>query len=200
MEKSKSNNSNKIIIIPKKKNKVITFRDKVKLRHLELEPLCCMDSCLIRGGCLTIAVFEAIFIAITSMLCIYISYKNQLFENNKIKNTPLLFYLTIIIFYNILSCIFIAIMLHGLLSFQRVYLWLHWNFDRISLIFHIFMLTATFSLLSANFLRGGFSPENILLLCSFGYQIPLQFWSLSVVKRCSDYFNLLKILVKLAEQ
>uniref|UniRef100_A0A0K0EER2 Uncharacterized protein n=1 Tax=Strongyloides stercoralis TaxID=6248 RepID=A0A0K0EER2_STRER len=192
-------NNNKNKIINKKLKKPITFRDKIKLRHLELEPLCCMDSCLIRGGCLTIAVFEAIYIAITTLIGIYITYKYQLFNVTFSNTSSLVIYLSIIIFYNLISCFFIALMLHGLLSFQKKYLWLHWNFDKISLIFHIFMFGATFFFLSTNFLIGEFSKENITLLCCFGFQIPLQLWSLSVVKRCSDYFNLLKVLIKLAE-
>ncbi|CEF67636.1 Hypothetical protein SRAE_2000229700 [Strongyloides ratti] len=192
--------NNKTKIINKKLKKPLQFRDKIKLRHLELEPLCCLDSCLIRGGCLTIAVFEVIYISITTILGIYIAYKYQIFYTKFSNTSSITIYLSIIFLYNFISCFFVALMLHGLLSFQKIYLWLHWNFDKISLIFHIFMFSTTFFLLSTKFLKGEFSIENITLLCCFGFQIPLQFWSLSVVKRCSDYFNLLKVLIKLAEQ
>ncbi|VDN31346.1 unnamed protein product [Gongylonema pulchrum] len=34
-------------------------------RHLELEPLCCLSSCLVRGGCTAVAAFEYTYIVIT---------------------------------------------------------------------------------------------------------------------------------------
>uniref|UniRef100_A0A0N5C893 Uncharacterized protein n=1 Tax=Strongyloides papillosus TaxID=174720 RepID=A0A0N5C893_STREA len=94
-----TNKNNKTI--NKKLKKPLTFRDKIKLRHLEIEPLCCMDSCLIRGGCLTIAVFEAIYISITSLLVVYIAYKYQLFNTTVSNSSTLIIYLSIIIFYNL---------------------------------------------------------------------------------------------------
>ncbi|KIH46684.1 hypothetical protein ANCDUO_23261, partial [Ancylostoma duodenale] len=34
------------------------FFCRVQARHLELEPLCCLSSCLVRGGCAAVVAFE----------------------------------------------------------------------------------------------------------------------------------------------
>uniref|UniRef100_A0A0R3RNK3 CASP-like protein n=1 Tax=Elaeophora elaphi TaxID=1147741 RepID=A0A0R3RNK3_9BILA len=49
----------------KKKNKVVPFDLKICERHLDLEPLCCLSSCLIRGGCTAVAVFQYTYVVFT---------------------------------------------------------------------------------------------------------------------------------------
>ncbi|ULU03160.1 hypothetical protein L3Y34_002622 [Caenorhabditis briggsae] len=53
-----------------KANKVAPIHTKVQSRHLELEPLCCLSSCLVRGGCTTVVVFELCYVVATA-LCIF---------------------------------------------------------------------------------------------------------------------------------
>lgn len=52
--------------------KIEIFR--IRQRHLELEPLCCLSSCLVRGGCYAIVVFELIYILITYIIIAYKIY------------------------------------------------------------------------------------------------------------------------------
>ncbi|EJW72961.1 hypothetical protein WUBG_16132 [Wuchereria bancrofti] len=49
----------------RKNNKVVPLDSKICERHLELEPLCCSSSCLIRCGCTAIAIFEYIYVLTT---------------------------------------------------------------------------------------------------------------------------------------
>uniref|UniRef100_A0A8R1Y2D6 Uncharacterized protein n=1 Tax=Onchocerca volvulus TaxID=6282 RepID=A0A8R1Y2D6_ONCVO len=51
--------------LPKKSNRIISPVPKVCEHHLELEPLCCLSSCLIRGGCMAVAIFEYIYVLFT---------------------------------------------------------------------------------------------------------------------------------------
>ncbi|KAI1721565.1 hypothetical protein Ddc_08025 [Ditylenchus destructor] len=54
-----------IVSIIASPSQVITVKEKVHSRHLELEPLCCLSSCLVRGGCYAILVFELLYIVVT---------------------------------------------------------------------------------------------------------------------------------------
>lgn len=52
----------------------LIFDFRVKRRHLELESLCCFDSCVIRGGCVAIIVFELLYVLITTLAVFYKFY------------------------------------------------------------------------------------------------------------------------------
>ncbi|PIO74011.1 hypothetical protein TELCIR_03984, partial [Teladorsagia circumcincta] len=49
-------------------NKVAPIESKVQARHLELEPLCCLSSCLVRGGCAAVVAFEAFYVLATLLV------------------------------------------------------------------------------------------------------------------------------------
>ncbi|ETN77443.1 hypothetical protein NECAME_11040, partial [Necator americanus] len=49
-------------------NKVAPIKSKVQARHLELEPLCCLSSCLVRGGCAAVVAFEAFYVVATLLI------------------------------------------------------------------------------------------------------------------------------------
>lgn len=87
-----------------------------------MEPLCCLQSCLIREGCLTIAIFEGIIIIIL-FITLFLNYQDneqkidiKIFEEISIhelesfKNINKLFFLVfkifiiILLIYNIVSC------------------------------------------------------------------------------------------------
>ncbi|MCP9258575.1 hypothetical protein DINM_001601 [Dirofilaria immitis] len=53
------------ISLPKRTKSIVALGSKVCQHHLELEPLCCLSSCLIRGGCLSVIVFEYIYVIFT---------------------------------------------------------------------------------------------------------------------------------------
>uniref|UniRef100_A0A9J2Q2I3 Ion transport domain-containing protein n=1 Tax=Ascaris lumbricoides TaxID=6252 RepID=A0A9J2Q2I3_ASCLU len=48
--------------------KVAPIAAKIQERHLELEPLCCLSSCLVRGGCFAIVGLEATYVLITLIM------------------------------------------------------------------------------------------------------------------------------------
>ncbi|PIO66418.1 hypothetical protein TELCIR_11869 [Teladorsagia circumcincta] len=51
-------------------NKVAPIESKVQARHLELEPLCCLSSCLVRGGCAAVVAFEAFYVLATLLVVV----------------------------------------------------------------------------------------------------------------------------------
>uniref|UniRef100_A0A0N4Z3C5 Uncharacterized protein n=1 Tax=Parastrongyloides trichosuri TaxID=131310 RepID=A0A0N4Z3C5_PARTI len=86
---SKTFNDNKQIkFIRRWIKKSVDFKKRIKSNHLKLEPLCCLQSCLIREGCITVAVMEAIFVVI-SFICLFVDYHNneliyELLQNSSI--------------------------------------------------------------------------------------------------------------------
>uniref|UniRef100_A0AC35U2L5 Uncharacterized protein n=1 Tax=Rhabditophanes sp. KR3021 TaxID=114890 RepID=A0AC35U2L5_9BILA len=178
----------------------LQFRDKIKAPHLKLEPLCCLDSCLIRGGCMTIIIFEAFYVAITSLIILYKIYKYKMIQNIFVKSSLALSYFAIMILYNLVCCFMIGIMLHGLINLNRRFLYIHWAFDKVSLLFHILLVFAISILIATNNFVDTWNFENYILIFCNCIQIPLQIWSISVVKTCVDYFTMLHVLINLAEQ
>ncbi|VBB34669.1 unnamed protein product [Acanthocheilonema viteae] len=83
-----------LISLQKKKNKVVPFDFKICDRHLELEPLCCLSSCLIRGGCTAVAIFEYAYVVFTLIAIIirlhnsglsqYVNYHSKVKYNLKL--------------------------------------------------------------------------------------------------------------------
>lgn len=53
-----------------------SFTLRVHLRHLELEPLCSLSSCVVRSGCVAIIVADITFITITTVLILFLLYDN----------------------------------------------------------------------------------------------------------------------------
>uniref|UniRef100_A0A0N5CA08 Uncharacterized protein n=1 Tax=Strongyloides papillosus TaxID=174720 RepID=A0A0N5CA08_STREA len=102
--------------------KKIDFRNRIKFNHLKLEPLCCLQSCLIREGCMAVAVIETFF-TVTSFICLFINYqrsnelpfqikKNEIFNMHDLENfrnvSKILsilhkIFITILSLYNIVS-------------------------------------------------------------------------------------------------
>ncbi|CAD6185979.1 unnamed protein product [Caenorhabditis auriculariae] len=184
-------------------NRVVPIHTKVQTRHLELEPLCCLSSCLVRGGCTTVVVFELCYVVVT-FLCILGGMMrggftfwepipktfNELFGHD-------LFYYPILI-YDLAVVIMAIATARGLLNFDKAILRAHYYFCFVSLAVNVvFLIFSAWALASPGPCK--FTPLNVLLMFCFFAQIPLQIWAMSVVKSCRDFFALIHVFVALAE-
>uniref|UniRef100_A0AC35GJ71 Chitin synthase n=1 Tax=Panagrolaimus sp. PS1159 TaxID=55785 RepID=A0AC35GJ71_9BILA len=122
----------------------IPIAHKVRERHLELEPLCCLSSCLVRGGCTTVVVFEIIYVILTLFACSIKFYDGgrwkfweEIEPNFNAVVTHRLF-LYIIIIFDIITTIMVLILLRGLFLFDRLLVKRHWRFDFFALGFNVF--------------------------------------------------------------
>ncbi|CAJ0942314.1 unnamed protein product, partial [Mesorhabditis belari] len=185
-------------------NKVAPITSKIQARHLELEPLCCLSSCLVRGGCTAVVAFEAFFIA-TTLICMLIQFYSdghfhfwRPFEQsfNAYITHPIFFY--ILLAFDLITVIAALCLTHGLFRFDKSLLRLHYRYDLFALCFHVtaFLLYA-FAISTKGSQHWDF--PNTLLVLSFLSQIPVQIWALSVVKSCADFFALIHVFVSLAD-
>ncbi|CCD67400.1 uncharacterized protein CELE_C45G9.11 [Caenorhabditis elegans] len=186
-----------------KANKVAPIHTKVQSRHLELEPLCCLSSCLVRGGCTTVVVFELCYVVATA-LCIFEAMFRKKFalwepfpkSFNGWFAHPL-FYYTIAVYDVALFVIAIATA-RALVNFDKAVLHIHYIFCIFSFFINFFFLIfSIWSLVSPGSLT--FTPINCLLIFCFLYQLPLNIWGFFVVKSCRDFFALIHVFVSLAE-
>ncbi|PAV80029.1 hypothetical protein WR25_23004 isoform B [Diploscapter pachys] len=159
-------------------NKVAPIQSKVQTRHLELEPLCCLSSCLVRGGCTAVVIFELIYIAVTILFILAGMSRggftlweplpdsfNQWFGHH-------LFYYAIGC-YDIILLVMALAMARGLLNFDKAILHAHFYFCFFSLFINIVFLVFSCFALSA---PGpyNFTFLNCILIFCFAFQIPLQ--------------------------
>ncbi|CAD5217757.1 unnamed protein product [Bursaphelenchus okinawaensis] len=121
------------------KTKEHSIHNKVRLRHLELEPLCCLSSCVIASW------------------MVYIFFK-------------------------------------GVIRFDRLYVKLHWQFDFFALGYN----SMTFLVLATQYYNST-ELDNVLVVACMGLQIPVQIWAIAIVKECFQFFNLLYVLIMIAE-
>ncbi|GMS89529.1 hypothetical protein PENTCL1PPCAC_11704, partial [Pristionchus entomophagus] len=183
--------------------KVAPIESRVQERHLELEPLCCISSCLVRGGCMAVLTFELLY---ASILCVYVFVR--MWRNGKLELwRPLIFeveqmishhlFLYSLLFVATVTVIMCLLLLRGLICFEKRLLFLHLKFDYILFIFN-FVASLLFALaLSSEGLRA-WNFLNILLFLNFLSQLPLQLWALSVVRSCADFFSLIQVFLQLA--
>ncbi|CAL2037705.1 unnamed protein product [Caenorhabditis brenneri] len=186
-----------------KANKVAPIHTKVQSRHLELEPLCCLSSCLVRGGCTTVVVFELCYVVATA-LCIF----EAMFRKKFALWEPLpksfngwfahpLFYYTIAV-YDVALFIMAVATARALVNFDKTTLQVHYMFCIFSFLINLsFLIFSIWSLASTGPLT--FTPINCLLIFCFLYQLPLNIWGFFVVKSCRDFFALIHVFVSLAE-
>ncbi|CAJ0581096.1 unnamed protein product, partial [Mesorhabditis spiculigera] len=185
-------------------NKVAPITSKIQARHLELEPLCCLSSCLVRGGCTAVVAFEAFFVA-TTLLCTLVQfYSNgefhfwRPFEHsfNAYITHPVFFY--VLLAFDLITVIAALCLTHGLFRFDKGLLRIHYRYDLFALGFHILAFTLyAFAISTKGSQHWDFT--NTLLVLSFLSQIPIQVWALSVVKSCGDFFALIHVFVSLAD-
>ncbi|WKX98940.1 hypothetical protein Q1695_014092 [Nippostrongylus brasiliensis] len=184
-------------------NKVAPIESKVQARHLELEPLCCLSSCLVRGGCTAVVSFEIFYVVATFLVALggmsrggftlwepIPSSFNAWFGHH-------LFYYAICVYDTALLCFAIALG-RGLVTFSKVLLRAHYYFCFVSLLVNVCFSVFSIWALSS---PGPFtwSATNCLLVFCFMMQIPLQLWAITVVKSCHDFFALIHVFVALAE-
>ncbi|KAH7713285.1 Protein C45G9.11 [Aphelenchoides avenae] len=188
-----------------RKNRTIPLSHKIRERHLELEPLCCISSCLVRGGCMAVVVFETMYILLTLFVICYKFYAGgriklwEPFEPNFNSFVTHQAFLYIVVWFDLVSCVMVLALLRGLLRFERALLRIHLRYDYMALVFNIcFFVTYALALSSEG--PETWTLENIILVCCFAVQIPLQLWAISVVKSCYDFFVLLYVFVSLAEK
>lgn len=86
----------------------------------------------------------------------------------------------------------------SILRFERLYAKLHWQYGFFSLAFNTIAFVLYIVALSS------MGPEswnvpNIVLVTCFLVQIPIQLWSISIVHECFNFFNLLYVLISIAE-
>uniref|UniRef100_A0AC34PUM5 Uncharacterized protein n=1 Tax=Panagrolaimus sp. JU765 TaxID=591449 RepID=A0AC34PUM5_9BILA len=178
--------------------------NKIRARHLELEPLCCMSSCLVRGGCTTVVVFEIIYVILTLAACALKFYDGgrwrfwEEFEPNFNAIVTHRFFVYILIIFDILTALMVLVLLRGLIRFDKLLIKRHWQFDFVALGFNVFAFV--FYLLGVSS-QGPetWTIDNVLLIVCFGGQILLQLWAVSVVKSCLDFFTLLNVFINLAD-
>ncbi|TKR77471.1 hypothetical protein L596_018441 [Steinernema carpocapsae] len=124
-------------------NRVAPIAAKVRERHLEMEPLCCLSSCLVRGGCTAVLAFEVVFVIFTIPLIAHKIYDGGRFKFwsrfelnfNAIMTHQAFYYLLLIFDLVILFMVFV--LSRGLVRFDKKLLRLHWRFDFFALGFNI---------------------------------------------------------------
>ncbi|CAG9538551.1 unnamed protein product [Cercopithifilaria johnstoni] len=174
-------------------------------RHLELEPLCCLSSCLIRGGCTAVAIFEYIYVVFTLVAIIIRLHSGGLSQlwppfrtsyNSIVTHTVLLY---IILAYDLIIVTIATGLLRALLTFDKQIIRLHLYFDYFALAFNMIMLILFLPtlLLPDSEIR---NFANVLLTLCFITQIPLQIWATTVLRSCLEFFVLVHVLVELAER
>uniref|UniRef100_A0A7E4V109 Uncharacterized protein n=1 Tax=Panagrellus redivivus TaxID=6233 RepID=A0A7E4V109_PANRE len=184
--------------------RVAPIAPKIRERHLELEPLCCMSSCLVRGGCMTVVVFEITYIVLTMLSCSIKFYNGgrwkfwQEFEPNFNAFVTHQVFLYALIGFDILTALLVLILLRGLVSFDKDLVKRHWSFDFFALGFNVCAFVFYILGISSQGPET-WSFDNILLIMCFAGQIILQLWAISVVRSCYEYFNLLRVFINLAE-
>uniref|UniRef100_A0A915DI63 Superoxide dismutase copper/zinc binding domain-containing protein n=1 Tax=Ditylenchus dipsaci TaxID=166011 RepID=A0A915DI63_9BILA len=150
-------------------SKVIPIAEKVHQRHLELEPLCCLSSCLVRGGCYAVVVFELVYILVT--LCVVavkvydggrLKFWEDLEPNFNAVVTHQLF-LYVLVSFDILSSVMVLTLFRGLVAFERKYVKIHWRYDFLALVCLEFRRPTTWTL------------DNIVLMICFAGQIPCNY-------------------------
>ncbi|KAF8358845.1 hypothetical protein PRIPAC_93840, partial [Pristionchus pacificus] len=183
--------------------KVAPIESRVQERHLELEPLCCLSSCLVRGGCMAVLTFELFY---ASILCAYVFVR--MWRNGKLEFwRPIVFevepmiahhiFLYFLLFVAMITITMCLLLLRGLVCFEKRLLFLHLKFDYILFVFN-FLASLLFALaLSSEGIRA-WNFLNILLFLNFLSQLPLQLWALSVVRSCADFFSLIQVFLQLA--
>ncbi|KAK6101153.1 putative integral membrane protein [Brugia pahangi] len=156
----------------RKNNKVVPLDPKICERHLELEPLCCSSSCLIRCGCTAIAIFEYIYVLATLTAIILRFHSgglSQLWPPLKISyksvatHTILLY---IMLAYDLVIVMIATGLLRALLTFDKQIVRMHLCFDYFALAFNVITLI----------------------------------WAITVLRSCLEFFVLVHVLVELAER
>ncbi|CAI4229154.1 unnamed protein product [Auanema sp. JU1783] len=184
-------------------NKVAPIHTKVQSRHLELEPLCCLSSCLVRAGCMTVVVFEFVFVVSTLLSILSAMSRGGFTFWEPIPNTVngwfghhIFFYA--IAAYDVVLVMLALLLLRGILYFNKRLVYIHYVSCFFSLAVNmIFLAFTVWALCTPGEQR--FSFINCLLLIAFSCQVPLQIWAISVVKSCHDFFGLIHVFVSLAE-
>ncbi|GMR42523.1 hypothetical protein PMAYCL1PPCAC_12718, partial [Pristionchus mayeri] len=183
--------------------KVAPIESRVQDRHLELEPLCCLSSCLVRGGCMAVLTFELFY---ASILILYVFIR--MWRNGKLEFwRPIMLeveqmishhiFLYLLLFVAMMTIVMCLLLLRGLVCFEKRLLFLHLRFDYFLFIFN-FLASLLFALaLSSEGIRA-WTFLNILLFLNFLSQLPLQLWALSVVRSCADFFSLIQVFLTLA--
>jgi multisubunit Na+/H+ antiporter MnhG subunit len=92
----------------------------------------------------------------------------------------------------------ICALIRAILRFERLYTKLHWQYDFFSLAFNVIFFTLFITALSSTGPESWNLP-NIILVCCFFLQIPVQIWAISIVKEGLNFFNLLYVLISIAE-
>ncbi|CAD5222512.1 unnamed protein product [Bursaphelenchus xylophilus] len=182
------------------KTKEQSIYNKVRLRHLELEPLCCCSSCVVRGGCGAVIAGEALYIVITTIICFL-----KLYDNGKMTlwrglqpsfyslvTHPAAYYVQLL--YNITSTWMVYIFLKGVIKFDRLYVKLHWQYDFFALGYNCLAFAVHGS---QHYIS--YDLSSLVLTACFALQIPLQLWAISIVKECFHFFNMLYVLIMIAE-
>ncbi|GMT19315.1 hypothetical protein PFISCL1PPCAC_10612, partial [Pristionchus fissidentatus] len=183
--------------------KVAPIESRVQDRHLELEPLCCLSSCLVRGGCMAVLTFQLFY---ASILCVYVFVR--MWHNGKLQLwRPFVFevehiishhiFLYLLLFVAIITVIMCLLLLRGLVCFEKRLLFIHLRFDYILFVFN-FLASLLFSLALSSEGLHAWNFLNILLFLNFLSQLPLQLWAISVVRSCADFFSLIQVFLQLA--
>ncbi|KAI6235266.1 hypothetical protein M3Y95_00033300 [Aphelenchoides besseyi] len=198
---------------------------KVRSRHLELEPLCSCQSLIIRGGCATIVVCELLSVFCTTLLIFLKVFYNKNDQkifwrdfqwnfNSKgleMETQYLLNFSTVKIlciklcfnqksfYYKLIAITLLmaVVLARAIIRFERLYAKLHWQYDFFALAFYVTTFVLYTVALVSNSSNWNFI--DLLLAASLGLQIPVQLWAIAVVKDCFHFFNLLYVLIMIAE-
>ncbi|KAI6201568.1 hypothetical protein M3Y96_00856200 [Aphelenchoides besseyi] len=103
---------------------------------------------------------------------------------------------TLLIFLKI-TLLMAVVLARAIIRFERLYAKLHWQYDFFALAFYF----TTFALYTVALVSNSSNWNfiDILLAVSLGLQIPVQLWAIAVVKDCFHFFNLLYVLIMIAE-
>ncbi|MFH4979333.1 hypothetical protein AB6A40_006042 [Gnathostoma spinigerum] len=177
-----------------------------------MEPLCCLSSCTVREGCHTIIVFELIYVIITivtisvrvrddheSTSATVTSIPQPSFSNALASAAQShIFVIPMGVFDTVMICMAYTLA-RGISCFDREKVHLHLVFSYIALIFNVVYGMFCAAIIIITF-ADHLNVKAIILLTCCTFQSLSQFWAISILKSCKDYFLLLRTLVTMAEE
>lgn len=103
-----------------------------------------MSSCLVRGGCTTVVVFEVVYVILTLFACALKFYDGgrwkfwEVFELNFNAIVTHRLFIYVLILFDIVTALMVLVLLRGLIRFDKLLVRRHWKFDFFALGFNVF--------------------------------------------------------------
>uniref|UniRef100_A0A914WFC5 Uncharacterized protein n=1 Tax=Plectus sambesii TaxID=2011161 RepID=A0A914WFC5_9BILA len=198
-----SNMRNGIQSFGRKRNgKVVPISQRIHERHLEMEPLCCLSSCVVRGGCSAVIGFELFFVGLT-LLAIVLRIVNSNFDfwpSLELTFPAIIQHhvvLYLIVVFDIVILGMASVLSTGLVYFDKKLVRVHWWFQFPAIALCLLGLIVFVMAIVTG--PACWDAPNVLLIAAFAFLIPVELWAISVVNACHKYFVLCHVFVTLAD-